>query len=97
MYEGLRKNETPIKDKAPVKFICNYNEGAYLEILSSIEGKFKVEFSNSKGQIEYSTEIGSNMWCRTTKKYVEEYTCTVRDESGNIVFEERYNPSGKRV
>jgi autotransporter strand-loop-strand O-heptosyltransferase len=97
MYEGLRKNENPIKDKAPVKFICNYNEGAYLEIQSSIEGKFKVEFSNSKGQIEYSTEIGSNMWCRTTKKYAEEYTCTVRDESGNIVFSERYNPSGKRV
>ena len=97
MYKGLKRNQNPIKGASPVKFICNYNEGAYLEILSSIEGKFKVEFSNSKGQIEYSTEIGSNMWCRTTKKYVEEYTCTVRDESGNIVFEERYNPSGKRV
>ena len=97
MYKGLKKNPSPIKGAAPVKFICNYNEGAYLEIRSSIEGKFKVEFSNSKGQIEYSTEIGSNMWCRTSKKYAEEYTCTVRDESGNIAFTERYNPSGKRV
>ena len=70
MYNKLRKNPNPIKDINPVKFICNYNEGAYLEVQSTLDNKFKVEFTNSKGQIEYSTEIGSNMWCRTSKKYV---------------------------
>lgn len=97
MYNELRKNPNPIKDVNPVKFICNYNEGAYLEVQSTLERKFKVEFTNSKGQVEYSTEIGSNMWCRTSKKYVEEYTCTVKDESGKIVFVDKYNPTGKRV
>lgn len=97
MYNGLRKNENPIKEINPVKFICNYNEGAYLEVQSALEKRFKVEFANSRGQVEYSTEIGSNMWCRTNKKYVEEYTCTVKDESDKVVFVEKYNPSGKRV
>lgn len=97
MYEGLIKNKNLINEINPVKFICNYNEGAYLEVQSTLDKKFKVEFSNSKGRIEYSTEIGSNMWCRTNKKYVEEYTCTVKDESDKIVFVEKYNPVGKRV
>jgi autotransporter strand-loop-strand O-heptosyltransferase len=97
MYKSLKKNPNPIKEINPVKFICNYNDGAYLEIQSSLDAKFKVEFSNLKGQIEYSTEIGSNMWCRTNKKFVEEYTCTVKDELENIVFVEKYNPVGKRV
>ena len=97
MYEGLKKNTNPIKEINPIKFICNYNDGAYLEVQSSLDAKFKVEFSNSLGQVEYSTELGSNMWCKTNKKYVEEYTCTVKDESGKIVFVEKYNPTGKRV
>ena len=98
MYEGLRKNESAIKEINPFKFICNYNEGAYLEIKSSVEKKFKVEFANSQGHIEYSTEIGSNMWCKTNKKYVEEYTCTVKEaDTDKIVFFEKYNPTGKRV
>jgi len=97
MYEGLIKNTNTIKEINPIKFICNYNDGAYLEVQSVLDKKFKVEFSNSLGQIEYVTEIGSNMWCRTNKKYVEEYTCTVKDESDKIVFVEKYNPTGKRV
>lgn len=97
MYNGLRKNTNSIKEVNPNKFICNYNDGAYLEVQSSIENKFKVEFTNSKGHIEYSTVISSNMWCRTSRKYVDEYTCTVKDENDNILFIDRYNPTGKKV
>jgi len=98
MYKSLRKNPSPIKETSPFKFICNYNDGAYLEVNSALDVKFKVEFSNSKGRIEYSTEIGTNMWCKTSKKYFEEYSCTVKDaETGKVVFFEKYNPTGKRV
>ena len=97
MYNGLRKNTNSIKEVNPNRFICNYNDGAYLEVQSSIENKFKVEFTNSKGHIEYSTVISSNMWCRTSKKYMEEYVCTVKDENDNILFIDRYNPVGKKV
>lgn len=97
MYKGLRKNYNSIREINPNKFICNYNDGAYLEVQSTLDSKFHVEFMDSRGNIEYSTSIGSNMWCRTNKKYVEEYTCTVKDENGNIVFVDRYNPTGKKV
>lgn len=99
MYEGLKKNPDIIKNNINlVKFICNYNEGAYLEIKSSVEKKFRVEFLNSINQLEYSSEIGSNMWCRTNKKYFEEYTCNVYDlETNKIVFTEKYDLTNKRV
>jgi autotransporter strand-loop-strand O-heptosyltransferase len=98
MYKNLIKNENTIKEINPIKFICNYNEGAYLEIQSSIEKRFKVDFINGKGVLDYSTEIGSNMWCRTNKKYFEEYTCNVTDlETNKVVFVEKYNPVGKKV
>ena len=97
MYKGLKKNQNIIREVNPTKFICNYNDGAYLEVQSKIDGQFHVEFMGSNGNVEYSTNIGSNMWCKTNKKYAEEYTCTVRDESGNIVFVDRYNPTGKKV
>jgi autotransporter strand-loop-strand O-heptosyltransferase len=98
MYKGLIKNKNIVKDINPVKFIFNYNNGAYLEIKSTLDKTFKVEFINGNGILDYSTEIRSNMWCCTGKKYFEEYTCTVTDiETGEIVFVENYNLSGKRV
>ena len=98
MYKNLVKNENTIKEVNPIKFICNYNEGAYLEIQSSLDKRFKVDFINGKGVLDYSTEIGSNMWCRTNKKYFEEYTCNVTDlETNKVVFVEKYNPVGKKV
>ena len=97
MYKELKKNKNSIREINPIKFICNYNDGAYLEIQSTLKSKFKVEFSNSKRNIEYQTEIESNMWCKTNKKYFEEYTCVVKDESDKIVFVDQYNPTGKVV
>ena len=97
MYKELKKNKNTVREINPVKFICNYNDGAYLEIQSALKRKFKVEFSNSKGLIEYQTEIESNMWCKTNKKYFEEYTCVVKDDSDKIVFVDQYNPVGKVI
>ncbi len=98
MYDNLVKNENPIRDINPTKFIFNYNDGAYLEIQSSIEKRFRVEFVNGNGSVDYSTEIGSNMWCKTNKKYFDKCTCTVTDlESNKIVFVENFNPTGKKV
>ena len=97
MYKNLVKNENAIRDINSLEFVCNYNDGAYLEIKSSKKEIFKVEFMNSKGLMEYQTEISSNMWCKTNKKYMQEYTCVVKDESGKVVFVDVYNPFGKVV
>lgn len=98
MYKELRKNPNPIRDIDNTKFICHYNDGAYLEAQSGIDRGFRVEFMNADGNIEYSAQIRSNMWCRTTKKYAEGYVVTVIDEeTGKTVFVDRYNPTGKKV
>ena len=97
MYKGLIKNTNIVNEIAPFKFICNYNDGAYLEVKSSTDDKFRVDFTGKNG-LEYSTEIGSNMWCKTNKKYFEEYTCVVTNlENNKVVFVDKYNATNKRV
>lgn len=100
MYENIIKNEDNIilKKKEEVNIINNYSDGGYVEILSSMDKKFKVEFFAENGALEYTSKIGSNMWCRTSKKYFEKYTCRVHDlDTGEIIFDETYNPKGKTV
>jgi len=46
MYKNLVKNENAIRDINSLEFVCNYNDGAYLEIKSSKKEIFKVEFMN---------------------------------------------------
>jgi len=100
MYENIKKNSNNIVEKKPsdIKIINNYVDGGYIEILSQSDKKFKVEFFAEDGRIEYAAEIGSNMWCRTSKRYFERYTCKVRDLStGEIIFDETYDAKGKTV
>ena len=100
MYENIVKNEDNIIERKPeeLKIVNHYVDGGYLEILSKKEGKYRVEFISESGRIEYSAEIGPNMWCRTNKKYFEKYTCKVKDvATGETIFDETYNAKGKKV
>jgi autotransporter strand-loop-strand O-heptosyltransferase len=48
--------------------------------------------------VEFSSEVGPNMWCKTNKKYFEEYTCRVWDIDANkYIYEKKYDARGKRV
>ena len=98
MYRSLTKNENIIREFKDVKINVNFNDGAYVEVSCSSEKKFRVEILDATGAIEFSTNIESNMWCKTNKKYFEEYTCRVLDlEIGRYVYEKKYDAKGKRV
>ena len=100
MYDNIIKNEDNIvkQQSQDTKIINHYVDGGYLEILSNEDKKFKVDFFAENGSLEYTCEIGSNMWCRTSKKYFEKYTCKVKDlTTGEIIFDETYDPIGKSV
>jgi len=100
MYDNIIKNEDNIvvQKEQDVKIINNYVDGGYLEILSNEDRKFKVDFFTENGILEYTCEIGSNMWCRTSKKYFEKYTCKVQDlTTGETIFDETYDATGKTV
>ena len=100
MYENIVRNEDNVilKKSDDIKIINNYIDGGYIEIRSSEDRKFKVDFIAEDGKVEYSCQIGSNMWSRTNKKYFEKYTCKVKDLStGETIFDETYDAKGKTV
>ena len=98
MYSNIPKNRRIIREVGDVEIINNFIDGAYIEVRSSRPGRFRVEIRNSADELEYSTAIGENMWCKTNRKYAEEYRCTVWEEAtGKCLYDRRYNPSGKRV
>jgi autotransporter strand-loop-strand O-heptosyltransferase len=98
MYTDLIKNKNITREVKEVRITNNYNDGAYVEVNSSKEKKFRVEILNSTGRIEFSSEISSNMWCKTNKKYFDEYTCKVWDlQTGFCIYEKKYDAEGKRV
>ena len=100
MYDNIikRLDNKVNKRESGIKIINHYVDGAYLEILSELDKNFKVDIFKENGDLEYSSELKSNMWCKTNKKYFEKYTCKVTDlETGELIFDETYNPKGKTV
>lgn len=98
MYSDLIKNRNIVREYKEVKITNNYNDGAYVEVSTSKDKKFRVEILDSTGRIEFSSEIGPNMWCKTNKKYFEEYTCRVWDlEIERCIYDKKYDAEGKRV
>ncbi len=94
MYKNIIKNKKIIREYKEVQITNNFNDGAYIEVNSSKEKRFLVEIKDSKGNVEFSSEIGSNMWCRTNKKYFEEYTCAVWDlDIEEKIYEKKYIPN----
>ena len=95
MYDNIRKNDNIINRKV---FVTNtFITGAYIEVKSIIDEEFRVEFINSKNELEYSVNLRSNCWAKTSKKYFENYTCRVYNSENKLVYEEKYNANNKRV
>ena len=60
-----------IKNKPPQNtFKVNFINGAFFEIIGSINEKYKVTFTDQKNnKIIHETTITNNMWTRTNIKY----------------------------
>ena len=98
MYRDLTKNRNIVREYKEVKITNNYNDGAYVEVSTSKDKKFRVEILDSTGRVEFSSELGPNMWCKTNRKYFEEYTCKVWDlEIDRCIYDKKYDAEGKRV
>lgn len=79
------------------KIIYTYINGAKVEILGNDEKKYKVEFiNNDSKEIEYSTYINNNNWCKTIKEYYINWHIKVYlDEI--LISEDVFNPKNKHV
>ncbi len=97
IYDNIIKNNDIVRKDTPIKISNNFVNGAFVEILSDIEKKFKIEFLDINNKCEYSVIMPSNSWAKTNKKYFEEYTCKVYDENEELIYEHKYDAKDKRV
>jgi len=98
MYRDITKNDKITRKVSDLEVICNFNQGAYVEVRSSLSKKLKVEIFDSSGRVEYASEMSENMWCKTNKKYFDEYSIKIWDlDINRIVYETKYDAKGRRV
>jgi autotransporter strand-loop-strand O-heptosyltransferase len=96
-YDNIEKSDRVLnEDYKNFNIINHYIDGPVVEIVSSEENEFLVEFFNSKNICEYRTTIKSNMWTKLNKKYFHEWRCVVY-LNGEKVYDEICNPRGKRI
>lgn len=96
IYDDIIKNDDIVRKDRAIKIVNNFNDGAYIEIISSIQEKFRVEFIDSNGNLEYTTTLNSNSWSKTAKKYFERYTCRVYN-GNTIIHNHSYDATEKNV
>jgi len=96
-YEDINNGERVINETyKSVNVINHYIDGPVIEVLSSDDKEFRVEFLNKDNFCEYSTVLKSNMWSKLNKKYFHEWKCRVWDGE-ELISENVCNPTGKRV
>jgi autotransporter strand-loop-strand O-heptosyltransferase len=96
IYEDIVKNDNTINRNIKTEVVNYFVDGAYIEVKNPLNKQFKIEFWNSNSECEFRTNVESNSWAKTNKKYFEEYTCKVYD-GDNLIYDKKYNPKGKRV
>jgi len=97
--EFRRKNRILRKDK-PSNRKVNYNfvDGPFVEILEDGDYLYNVEFVNKKNnKVEYTLNLKSNHWARTSKKYYVDWLIKIKGVDNNFYQEYEFDPSNKRV
>lgn len=97
--EFRRKNRILRKDKSSNRKV-NYNfvDGPFVEILEDGDYLYNVEFINKKNnKVEYTLNLKSNHWARTSKKYYVDWLIKIKGVDNNFYQEYEFDPSNKRV
>jgi len=77
------------------KFNINFNDGAFIEMLSPIDKKIKVDFiDKDTNNVVYNLNMGSNTWAKTNTKYYKNWRVKV---SGDEEFTYEMELKGSNV
>lgn len=96
-YKEIPKTEVRLNPSFDsVNFLNHFIDGALMEVRSKEDKEFRVEFWSKSGICEFVTNIRSNMWTKTNKKYFDEWTCKVYD-GDHLIYDKKYDATGKRV
>ncbi len=96
LYYGVQRN-SEIRKIDP-SFTVNFVDGPYAHIHDAPGDTFHVTFTDrSTGIVHYSSIVGNDCWAKATLKFAADWHIRFVRESDGRVFEEEFNPTGKRV
>jgi autotransporter strand-loop-strand O-heptosyltransferase len=97
-YNNIIKNKLQPKKNKNI-FICNFINGAFLEIKGNIQDKYIVSFKDIKNnKIIHQSEIENNMWTKTNIRYCLDWSVEVLNKRTNqYEYKHIFNPEGKLV
>jgi autotransporter strand-loop-strand O-heptosyltransferase len=87
--------ELPIQ-KQKVSVSQHFVDNPFLEIKSSVDSKFKVQFLDKNGSIDYENVINSNTWVKLNKTYFKNWTAKVW-QGDEMIYANNLNLHSKRV
>jgi autotransporter strand-loop-strand O-heptosyltransferase len=98
IYDNVKLLHLPSKEPEN-RFTFHFVEGAFLEILGPEERQYRAVFTDQRtNEIVHESIISNNMWTKSNRQYFTEWLIQVFDLTTNeLVFEHRYNATGKRV
>ena len=98
--EYINSIETTVKNhiepKDSLTIISHFVNGAYVEILNSIDREYLVEFYNGNNELIYSSVLRSNMWTRPNIMYYVDWRIKITCD-GSVVYDEKINLKNQRV
>jgi autotransporter strand-loop-strand O-heptosyltransferase len=95
-YSQILNNTMKKQSKLTYKFINNFVDGVYFEIVGSSESNFKVEFSDGLGVVMYDEIIKCNTWIKLNRKYYTDWSIKVW-ENDQLVYNETISLKNKKV
>lgn len=93
LNEVTFKNEEP---KKPAMININFVNGSFVEILNDVKKEYRVEMLDKNNNLYYSSNLSSNMWARSNRKYCDDWKIKIY-EKNELINEYQFNPEGERV
>lgn len=97
-WEKIGRSAKKILDQISTKFIINYYEGPFVEILGGFNHIYHVKFiNNDNDTILYETNITKNSWCRCSILYYINWRIEIINLVTNKVITDKFDINNKVI
>lgn len=85
-------------ERGEAKFIIDYNNGPFVEILDGGDFTYLVSFINDiNGDVVYETSINRNCWCKCSIQYYIKWRIEIKNLTTGEIHTDIFNPRGKNI
>ena len=97
VYQGIPRNQEIVVDIEPSIHV-SFIDGPRVMITDAPNQVFDVSFiDNLTDTVRYTAELANGCWAKSNIRYATDWTIRCVRRSDGKVFDQRFNPSGKRV